>query len=321
MTKFDAIIIGTGQAGPSIAARCAAEGLKTAVIERKRFGGTCVNNGCTPTKALVASAKSAHMARRSADYGVTISGDISVDMKAVKARKDKIVAQSTTGVENWMKNTENLTVYEGHARFEGPKTISVNGETLEADKIFINVGGRAFVPDGYEDVDYLTNSNIMDVDYVPEHLVVVGGSYIGLEFGQMYRRFGSEVTIIEKSSKLIGREDEDISEEVRNILESEGINIRFDATCIGARKDGDGVIVSVDCDKGDREVRGSHLLLAVGRKPNTDDLGLEKAGINVSERGFIEVNDQLQTNVRVFGQLVIVMEKGLLPIRLTMILK
>ena len=297
MEKYDAIIIGTGQAGPSIAARCAAEGLKTAVIERKLFGGTCVNNGCTPTKALVASAKAAHMARRGNDYGVSISGNISVDMAAVKARKDKIVAQSNNGVENWMKNTENLTVYEGHARFEGPKTINVNGDRLEAENIFINVGGRAFVPDGFEGVNYLTNSTIMDVDFVPKHLIVVGGSYIGLEFGQMYRRFGSEVTIIERSSKLIGREDDDVSEEVKKILTDEGINIRYEASCIGAKMDGDEVVVNVDCEKGDTEVRGSHVLLAVGRKPNTHDLGLDKAGINVNDRGFIEVDDQLQTSV------------------------
>ncbi len=297
MTTYDAIIIGTGQAGPSIAARFAAEGKKTAVIERKLFGGTCVNNGCTPTKALVASARNAFMARRSADFGVNITGDISVDMKVVKARKDKIVAQSNTGVENWMKNTKNLTTYEGHARFEGPNIVRVGDELLEAENIFINVGGRAFVPDGFEGVNYLTNSTIMDVDFVPRHLIVVGGSYIGLEFGQMYRRFGSEVTIIERSTKLIGREDDDVSEEVKKILTDEGINIRFEASCIGAKMDGDEVIVNVDCEKGDTDVRGSHVLLAVGRKPNTHDLGLEQAGIKTNDRGFIEVDDQLRTNV------------------------
>lgn len=297
METFDAIIIGTGQAGPSLAARCAAEGLKTAIIERKRFGGTCVNNGCTPTKALVASARSAFMARRSADFGVNINGKITVDMKAVKARKDKIVNQSTTGVENWLKNTEHLTVIEGHARFETSKAIKVGERLLKADKIFINVGGRAFVPKGFEGVKYLTNSTIMDVDFVPEHLIVIGGSYIGLEFGQMYRRFGSQVTIIEKGQRLVSREGEDVSNEVKKILEDEGIKIRFAAECLGGKMEGDKVNVNVDCKNGDNEVSGSHLLLATGRQPNTDDLGLDKAGIETNERGYIQVDDQLRSNV------------------------
>lgn len=297
MKKFDAIIIGTGQAGPSIAVRCAEEGLKTAVIERKLYGGTCVNNGCTPTKALVASAKAAHMARRGHDYGVNIKGEISVDMKAVKARKDGIVNQSTTGVENWLKTTENLTVIEGHARFESSNTVRVGDELLSADKIFINVGGRAFIPNGYEGVDYLTNSNIMDVDFVPEHLMIVGGSYIGLEFGQMYRRFGSKVTIIEKGSRLVGREDEDVSDEIKRILEDEGINFRFNAECLSGSQEGNEIKINVDCDQGDKQITGSHLLLAVGRIPNTDDLGLDKASIATDQRGYIQVDDALQTNV------------------------
>ncbi len=297
MEQFDAIVIGTGQAGPSLAARCAAEGLKTAIIERARFGGTCVNNGCTPTKALVASAKAAHVARRGADYGVNINGTISVDMGAVKARKDKIVEQSNTGVEKWLKSLENLTVIEGHARFESANTLSVGERQLSAEKIFINVGGRAFVPDGYENVNYLTNSTMMDIDFVPEHLIVVGGSYIGLEFGQMYRRFGSEVTIIERGPRLVRREDEDVSEEVQRILADEGINFRFNAECLSARMEGDRVIATVDCDSGDNEVRGSHILLAIGRRPNTHDLGLDKAGVEIDDRGFIEVDDELQTNV------------------------
>ncbi|NER12088.1 FAD-containing oxidoreductase [Leptobacterium flavescens] len=297
MEKFDAIIIGTGQAGPSLAARCAAEGLKTAVIEKAKFGGTCVNDGCTPTKTLVASAKMAHMARRAEDYGVVINGDISVDMKMVKARKDAIVSKSNTGVENWMKNTKNLTVFEGHARFTSNNTIAVNDKVLTADKIFLNVGGRAYIPEGFEGVDVLTNTEMMDIDFVPEHLIVVGGSYIGLEFGQMYNRFGSKVTIIERNDRLIRREDEDVSAEVQKILEDEGISFRFGATCLGAKMEGDRVVVNVDCEKGDREVRGSHLLLAVGRVPNTDDLGLENTDIKVNARGFIEVDDELKTNV------------------------
>lgn len=295
--NFDAIIIGTGQAGPPLAARLAAEGKKTAIIERKLFGGTCVNNGCTPTKTLVASARTAHMARRASEYGVTIGGNVTVDMKAVKTRKDKIVNQSTTGVEKWLKGIKNLTVFEGHARFESANTISVGEELLKADQIFINAGGRAFVPEGFRDMKYFTNSNIMDVDFVPEHLIIVGGSYIGLEFGQMYRRFGSKVTIIEKGARLVHREDEDVSEEIKKILEAEGINLHLNANCLSGEMDGDKIKVNVDCKEGEPQVKGSHLLLATGRQPNTDDLGLEKAGVEVDERGFIQVDDQLSTNI------------------------
>ncbi len=297
MKEFDAIIIGTGQAGPSLAARFAAEGKKTAIIERKLFGGTCVNNGCTPTKALVASARTAHMARRAAEYGVTIGAKVTVDMKAVKARKDKIVDQSTSGVEKWMKGTKNLTVIEGHARFESSNTVSVGKELLKANQIFINVGGRATVPEGFRDVKYFTNSTIMDVDFVPEHLIIVGGSYIGLEFGQMYRRFGSKVTIIDRGSRLIHREDEDVSEEIKRILAAEGIDFRFNTNCLSGKMEGNKIKVNVDCNDGDSLVEGSHLLLATGRQPNTDDLGLENAGVEIDERGFIQVDDQLKTNV------------------------
>ena len=297
MTTYDAIIIGTGQAGPSLAARFAKEGKKTAVIERKLFGGTCVNNGCTPTKTLVASARVAHMANRSADFGVNINGTVSVDMKAVKARKDKIVNQSTTGVENWLKSTKNITVFEGHARFENSNTVRVGEHLLKADKIFINVGGRAFIPDGFSGVKYLTNSSMMEVDFIPDHLMIVGGSYVGLEFGQMYRRFGSEVTIIEKGSKVVPREDDDVSDEIRRILEDEGIKFRFEAECLNGEMQGDQVMINVDCKKGDKQIFGSHLLLATGRQPNTDDLGLENTGIQTDNRGFILVDDQLHTNV------------------------
>lgn len=297
MKKFDAIIIGTGQAGPALAARLAGAGMKTAIIERKKFGGTCVNTGCIPTKTLVASAHAAHIARRAADFGVMIDSPIRVDMKKVKARKDSVAGQSNKGVENWLKNTKNLRVYEGHARFEDANTLSVGGEQLQAEKIFINVGGRASVPHGFERVDYLTNSSMMEVDFLPQHLVIVGGSYIGLEFGQMYRRFGSEVTIIEMGPRLIQREDDDISASVKEIFEKDGINFRLNAKCISAKKHGDKVVVDVDCESGDRQVEGSHLLLAVGRRPNTDDLGLEKAGIETDERGYIVVDDQLRTNV------------------------
>lgn len=297
--KFDAIIIGTGQAGPSLAQRMTREGMKTAIIERKLFGGTCVNVGCIPTKALVASARAAHMARRGGDFGVTIDGPITVDMKQVKARKDAIVKQSNDGVTNWLKSMENLTVYEGHGRLESAKAVSVNGERLEADKIILNVGGRATVPDmpGIDDVDYLTNTGMMDVDVLPKHLIIVGGSYIGLEFAQMYRRFGSRVTVVEMAPTLIGREDDDVSTSVHEILTEDGIDIRLGASCIGLAKRDGHVVVTADCEPGAEEIVGSHVLLAVGRKPNTDDLGLDAAGVETDARGYITVDDGLQTNV------------------------
>ncbi|NNE67371.1 MAG: FAD-containing oxidoreductase [Pyrinomonadaceae bacterium] len=296
--KFDAIVIGTGQAGPSLTNRLAESGMKVAVIERKLFGGTCVNTGCIPTKTLVASARAIHMARRGDEYGFS-TGHIEVDMKRVKARKDEVSGASNSSVEHWLKNLDNVTAIEGHARFTGTKTIEVNGEELEADKIFINVGGRAFIPDmpGLDEVQYLTNSSMMDVDFVPEHLIIIGGSYIGLEFAQMYRRFGSEVTVVEKSSRLIAREDEDVSAVVLEVLEREGINVRLNAECITTGKKGNKVVVGVDCENGEPKIEGSHLFLAVGRTPNTHDLGLEHTGVKVNERGYIQVDDQLRTNV------------------------
>lgn len=299
VTTFDAIVIGTGQAGPPLAVRLAGAGMKVAISERKRFGGTCVNNGCIPTKTLVASARAAHIARRAAEYGVTIGGSISVDMKRVKERKDAVVRRSNEGVENWLKSTEKLTVYEGHARFEDTHQVRIGDELLEADKLFINVGARANVPPfrGLDQVPYLTNSSMMDVNYLPEHLIVVGGSYVGLEFGQMVRRFGSEVTIVEMGPRLIQREDEDVSEAVREILENEGINIRLNTECIAVEKHGDKVAINLDCTSDDKTATGSHLLLAVGRVPNTNDLGLENTGVTVDQRGYIQVDDQLQTNV------------------------
>ena len=297
--KFDAIIIGTGQAGPSVAQRMTGEGLKTAIIERHLFGGTCVNVGCIPTKTLVASARAAYMARRGSHFGVNISGDISIDMKRVKERKDGVVKQSNQGVTNWMKNMEGLTVFEGHGRLESANSVSVNGKILEADKIVLNIGGRAFVPDmpGINDIQYFTNSNMMDVDFLPDHLVIIGGSYIGLEFAQMYRRFGSKVTVIEMGDRLIARDDEDVSAAVQEILEAEGVEFWLNAKCIGFEKRGEEIAVTASCEPGDDVIIGSHVLLAVGRVPNTDDLGLDKAGVETNDRGFITVNDQLQTNV------------------------
>ena len=296
---FDAIVIGTGQAGPALAARFAAAGMTVAIIERHKFGGTCVNTGCIPTKTLVASAYAAHVARRGAEYGFDVTGDVRVDMKRVKARKDEVSGRSNRGVEEWVRGLKNCTVIQGHARFQSSRTLVVNDEVLQADKIFINVGGRASVPamPGIQDVPFLTNSSMMDVDFLPEHLVIVGGSYIGLEFGQMYRRFGSHVTIVEMGPRLIGREDEDISESVREILEAEGIQVRLNAKCISLAKRNNGVAVRMGCDEGPPEVVGTHVLLAVGRIPNTNDLGLDRAGVATDQRGYIVVDEQLQTNV------------------------
>ena len=298
-TRYDAIVIGTGQSGPPLAARLAAEGLTTAIIERKRFGGTCVNVGCVPTKTLVASARAAYIARRAADFGVAIDGAVTVDMAKVKARKDEIVREDAQGVEEWMRTTENVTVYVGHARFEGPHSVRVNGELLEAERIFINVGARALVPDlpGIREVPYLTNSTILELSALPEHLVVIGGSYIGLEFAQMYRRFGSRVTVVEMADRLISREDSDVSDTIREILEGEGTAVRLKAECISASKRGNQVAVGLDCDDESKEVVGTHLLLAVGRAPNTDDLGLDKAGVKTDKRGYIVVDEELKTNV------------------------
>jgi pyruvate/2-oxoglutarate dehydrogenase complex dihydrolipoamide dehydrogenase (E3) component len=298
MKKFDAIIIGSGQAGPALAVKLAAAGMETVLIEREHFGGTCVNDGCTPTKTLIASAKAAFTARRSADFGVMIDGAITVDMKKVKARKDALVEESRSYIESLLRNTKHCTAILGNAHFTGPRTVQVGDDHLEADKIFINVGGKPVVPSGFVGVEHFTNTTIMDVDFVPEHLIIVGGSYIGLEFGQMYRRFGSEVTIIERNPTVINREDPDVADEIRKILAREGIRFRFDADCMQARSGEKGnIIVDIECASGERTVEGSHLLLAVGRKPNTDTLGLEAAGVATDSRGFIIVDNQLRTNV------------------------
>jgi len=298
-TTYDAIIIGTGQAGPALAVRLAGAGWKVAIIERKRFGGTCVNNGCIPTKTLIASARAAHIARRAGDYGVMIDHPITIDMKKVKARKDAVVQNSNAGVEKWLKGTANVTVHEGHARFIAEHRILVGDETLEAEKIFINVGGRAAMPalPGLDQVSSFNNSTMMEVDFVPEHLVIIGGSYIGLEFAQMYRRFGSEVTIVEMAPRLIQREDVDVSQAIGSILEGGGIRIRTGAECIALEKRGGKVAVNLDCSAGDKAIVGTHVLLAVGRMPNTDDLGLENTGVSVDQRGYIQVDDQLRTQV------------------------
>jgi pyruvate/2-oxoglutarate dehydrogenase complex dihydrolipoamide dehydrogenase (E3) component len=299
MVKHDAIIIGTGQAGPALAGRLAGAGMDVAIIERKYFGGTCVNTGCIPTKTLVASAYAAHLARRAADYGVTINGAISVDMKAAKARKDAVSGKSRRGLENYLKSLKGCTVYEDHAQFVSAKEVKAGGKLLSADKIFINVGGRALVPkiEGLDRVHYLTNSSMMDVDFLPRHLIVIGGSYVGLEFAQIYRRFGSEVTVIELAPRLIAREDQDVSDAVAAILEREKIGVRTGAECLSVAKDGEDISIRLRCSEGSDRITGSHMLLAVGRRPNTDGLALDKAGIAVNEKGYIHVDDFLQTNV------------------------
>jgi len=296
---FDSIIIGAGQAGPSLAGRLTQSGQNIAFIERSLFGGTCVNTGCIPTKTLVASAYAAHMARRDADFGVHIEGAIKIDMKAVKARKESILAKSRDGIENWLRHMENCTVFHEQARFLSSYEVQAGSETITAKQIFINVGGRAHVPKmpGIGQITYLTNTSILNLEELPEHLVVVGGSYIGLEFAQMFRRFGSEVTVVEMGSRLVQHEDEDVSAAIKEILEAEGIHLRLNAECIAFEAADKGAYVHVSCDDGEPKVHGSHVLLAVGRIPNTDDLGLQAAGIVTDERGYIVVDDQLRTNV------------------------
>jgi pyruvate/2-oxoglutarate dehydrogenase complex dihydrolipoamide dehydrogenase (E3) component len=293
---FDAIIVGAGQAGPALAGRLTAAGMKVALVERHHVGGTCVNTGCKPTKTMVASAYAAHLARRGADYGVG-TGAITIDMARVHARAEAVILESRHGNEEWLAGMEGLTLMRGHARFTGAHRLVVGDQTIEAPRIFLNVGGRPAIPDlpGVGDVPYLTNSGMIALTEPPRHLVVVGGSYIGLEFAQMFRRFGSEVTIVEMGPRLIGREDEDVSEEIRAILIREGIAIRTSATCITLKRDDDGLIVGVDCRDGEPTVSGSHVLLATGRRPNTDDLGLEAAGIAADKRGYITVDDGLAT--------------------------
>lgn len=297
--QFDAIIIGAGQAGPSLAGRLTQAGRKVAMIERKLFGGTCVNTGCTPTKTMIASAYAANIARRGGSYGVKIGGPIEVDMTAVKARQQAVVGKSRNGVESWLRGMQNCTVYTGHARLESAHEVRVGSELLTGNQIFLNVGGRALIPPlpGTDLVNYLTNTNMVDLDILPQHLVVVGGGYVGIEFGQMFRRFGSEVTIIEKAARLVEHEDEDVSEAVQQILEKEGIKMRLHAECIRFEPRGEEIAVGVECKDGDPAVVGSHVLLAMGRRPNTDDLGLESAGVKTDAQGYIVVDDQLRTSV------------------------
>ncbi len=293
MPKLDAIVIGAGQSGPSLAVRLANAGRKVALVERRALGGTCVNDGCIPTKTLVASARAAWVAREAARFGVRVEGGVSVDMKRVKARKDAVVQESRDGLATWIARTENLTLVHGQARFEGPSSVRVGGEVYEAAQIFVNVGGRAVVPEAIAGIAPLTNSSMMAVDFLPEHLVVLGGSYVGLEFAQMYRRFGSRVTVVEQGPRLILREDEDVSEEVRRVFELEGIAVHTSTTVLGAAREGDRITLRTAGET----ITGTHVLAAVGRVPNTHDLGLDRAGVRVDGRGYVEVDDTLRTSV------------------------
>lgn len=296
MTKhFDAIIIGAGQAGPSLAGRLTQAGRKVALIERKHVGGTCVNTGCMPTKAMVASAYAAHLTARADDYGVRIQGKPEIDFPKVMARKDEVRFNARKNNETWLEGMENCTLIRGHARFEDAHSISVDGARLTADMFFINTGGRAAIPDypGLPDIPYLTNVSLLDLDRLPAHLAIIGGSYIALEFAQMFRRFGSNVTVIERGPRLIGHEDEDVSAAVKDILADEGIDIRLNAKSLSFSRHGGGVKIAI----GDDAVEASHVLIATGRRPNTDDLGLEKAGVELDAKGFIGVDDRLKTNI------------------------
>lgn len=297
--RFDAIVIGAGQAGPALAERLTKAGQTVAVIERKFLGGTCVNTGCMPTKALVASARTAHVARRAADYGVVLQGDVRVDMAKVSARAHQVTLNARNGLAAWIGGMKGCELIRGQAAFVGPHEVEVNGQRLTAPRIFVNVGGRAVVPDfpGVHDVPLLNNTSILELDVLPRHLVVVGGSYIGLEFAQMYHRFGAQVTVVEKGPRLVGREDEDVSQAIREILEGEGITVRTGAECISFKPHADGVEVGISCTSGEPTAVGSHVLLAVGRQPNTADLGLAAAGIEADARGYIKVDDQCRTNV------------------------
>ncbi len=296
--NFDAIIIGTGQAGPPLAASLAKNRLKTLIIEKAQLGGTCVNVGCTPTKAYVASARRAFIAKNSVDLGIEIEGKVQVNLKTIKARKDKIIQDSREGLSKMLTETEGITLLKGTAKFIDENTVEVNGETFSADKFYINVGGRARIPDGFMEVNYLTNSSILELEEIPKHLIIVGGGYIGLEFGQMFRRFGSKVTILESGDQLLKREDNDIAEEISEIFKKEDIDIRLNSECISAKNVGDQIEVTIDCTEGAPTVTGSHLLLATGRIPNTDSLNLEKIGVKIDKRGYIKVNNELQSNLK-----------------------
>jgi pyruvate/2-oxoglutarate dehydrogenase complex dihydrolipoamide dehydrogenase (E3) component len=298
--KYDAIVIGAGQAGPSLTARFAGAGKSVAIVERNLFGGTCVNSGCTPTKTLIASARIAYDARRAQCYGIELpTASVAVNMRAVQARKKRIVDAAKSGLENWIRGMPTCTVYKGHARFESPRSVNVDGQVLTSEQIFINVGGRPRTPSfpGIEHVAFLTSTSLLELEELPAHLLIIGGSYVGLEFAQMYRRFGSDVTVIEKEARLLSHEDPEVAAAIQDALEAEGIQIRLEAECIELAPDAESVTANVHCSVGSPRISGSHVLIAVGRMPNTDDLGLEKAGVETDHAGFIKVDDELRTNV------------------------
>ena len=302
--SYDAIIIGAGQGGVPLATSLAGEGWKTALVEAKHVGGTCVNEGCTPTKTMVASARAAYMGRRASDYGVA-TGKVTVDMKKVRQRKSDIVTSFRTGSESRIRDTENLDLFMGHARFTDAHSLSVSmnsgGEkTLQAERIFINTGTRPRVPEfeGIGDVPHLNSTTIMELDTLPGHLLVIGGGYIGLEFGQMFRRFGSDVTIIHRGPQLLMREDPDIADEVLSIMREDGIDIMLNTTPTSTKIfKGSWVELTLKGEKGEKTLTGSHLLLAAGRLPNTGDLDLHTAGVKLDKRGFISVNERLETSI------------------------
>jgi pyruvate/2-oxoglutarate dehydrogenase complex dihydrolipoamide dehydrogenase (E3) component len=297
---YDAIVIGAGQAGPSLAARFSGAGKSVAIIERDLFGGTCVNSGCTPTKTLIASARIAYDTRRAHSYGIELPTDsVAVNMRAVQARKKRIVGASQSGLENWIRGMQNCTVYRGHARFESARCVNIDGQELTSEQIFVNVGGRPRIPafPGIDHVAFLTSTSLLELEELPAHLIVIGGSYVGLEFAQMYRRFGSDVTVIEKEPRLLSHEDAEVAAAVQSALEAEGIQILLGAECIQLAQNAESVTASVHCSEGSPQITGSHVLMAMGRVPNTDDLGLEKAGVETDHAGFIKVDDELRTNV------------------------
>jgi pyruvate/2-oxoglutarate dehydrogenase complex dihydrolipoamide dehydrogenase (E3) component len=279
-----------------MATRLAGAGRKVAMVERHLFGGTCVNTGCTPTKTLVASAHAAHLARRARDFGVDV-GPVTVDLRAVQARKDAVVLKSRTGVEKWLRGTKNCTVFTAQAAFESSNTLRAGDDLLEAPQIFLNVGARPLVPQmpGVDSVPFLTSTSILQLQELPRHLIVVGGGYVGLEFAQMFRRFGSEVTVVEKHSRLAAHEDEDASDVIQEIFTSEGIQVRTNAKCIHLDTRDGQPSIGVECDEGAPHVEGSHILLAIGRIPNTSDLNLGAAGVETNPAGYINVDDQLRT--------------------------
>ncbi|MBW8201126.1 mercuric reductase [Muricauda sp. W52] len=300
MSTFDAIVIGSGQAGTPLVFKLASQGQKVAFIEKEHFGGTCLNVGCTPTKTYVASARRMWEAQHGEDMGIEIPLGTKANLRKIKARKDTLIQKSVEGISKEVEQSENIIFFKGEARFEGEKIVAVGNKFLTAEEIYINVGCRPFIPDGYDDIPYLTNQSMLELEELPEHLLIIGGSYIGLEFGQMFSRLGSKVTIIEQGDSIIGREDEETSQTIQQIMEGDGVAFRLGAMCLAAKKnDNGGISAQINCTKdGSVQIEGSHLLLAVGRRPNTEDLQLDKTGVKINNDGFIEVNDHLETDVK-----------------------